>query len=105
MSGLKDFVARFVVSTRHSADEGWETAIAGAGTYEGDAAPVVVARYDSEHDACTGHVAWRERLERAGPTPFPVVALGSEVLGVEDELEILQPMGLREAMVAKEATK
>ena len=84
----RDRVGGFVVSTVLTNDQGWETAVLGAG----GAHPV--QRYDSEDQAEEGHAAWMMRLQ---VPPTTVLQLGGLGGLVEDEEVVLKPMLEEEA--------
>ena len=90
-------VCRFLVSTTFTPDAGWETAVMGAGCFRGGVAtPSPVARYKNLKEAKAGHTAWVERIMALGPQALPVVRLGHDAYGVEDEMQVLEPMSLAE---------
>jgi len=91
-------VCRFLVSTTWTPDMGWETAILGAGTFEGDGSPVPVSRYDWIIQAKAGHKEWVDKITALGPQPLPVVQLPWGALPAE--MLVLAPMGLHEYKLA-----
>jgi len=91
-------VARFIVSTTYAVDVGWETAIMGRGTFSrgGMASAAPVARYAGVSQAKEGHKEWVDRLMTLGPQALPIVRLGHKGFGVEDEIQVIDPMGIEE---------
>lgn len=90
-------VCRFIVSTTYSQDAGWETAIMGAGTFVGGVGtPAPVSRYANVSEAKAGHSEWVNKITTLGPQALPIVRLGHQAYGVEDEMQVLDPMGREE---------
>ena len=85
-------VCRFIVSTTFTRDAGWETAIIGAGSV----APAPVSRYENVTEAKAGHKTWVDKITGLGPQALPIVRLGHQAYGVEDEMQFLDPMGVEE---------